>query len=250
MTLRQKQSGYGEYKMKAFSIKDGLCQGCGKNPNRDTKKCMDKDCAMKLNSPQWMWDDKFGWTFYSKIDDLREQYGMERKMDKVIDGVGRDAEIVTNENGGKQSKSPMAMYLVDPDFLYDWADWQIEVTDEDDIDKLSCYSAIQEIASFMRSGNESYITYAADVLEEDDVERLIRIAKVLQIGADRYEPNNWRLIPQEEHINHALVHIVAHLAGDRQDSHLDHALCRLMMAYATEKSEGFEYGAYVKKEEE
>ena len=71
------------------------------------------------------------------------------------------------------------------------------------------------------------------------------IAKVLQYGADRYAPNNWRLIPQEEHINHALIHIVAHLAGDTQDEHIDHALCRLMMAYATDKSAGFAYGAYI-----
>ena len=29
-------------------------------------------------------------------------------MNKIIDGVGEDAEVITNANGGKQSKSPMA----------------------------------------------------------------------------------------------------------------------------------------------
>ena len=30
----------------------------------------------------------------------------------MIEGVGKDAEIVTNEKGGKQSKAPMAMHLI------------------------------------------------------------------------------------------------------------------------------------------
>ena len=40
---------------------------------------------------------------------------------------------------------------------------------------------------------------------------------------------------------------IAHLAGDTQDDHINHALCRLMMAKATKTTEGFAYGAYVKK---
>ena len=36
----------------------------------------------------------------------------------TIEGVGQDAEIITNENGGKQSKSPSALYLLDPTYLY------------------------------------------------------------------------------------------------------------------------------------
>ena len=79
---------------------------------------------------------------------------------------------------------------------------------------------------------------------------ITRIAKVLQYGAGRYEPNNWRLIPQEEHINHALIHIIAHLAGDTQDDHIDHALCRLMMAYSTKTSPNFCYINYVSKEKQ
>ena len=46
------------------------------------------------------WDDKFG----------------------VIDGVGKDAPIVTNERGGKQAQSPMALHLIDPKFLYEYFD--------------------------------------------------------------------------------------------------------------------------------
>lgn len=99
----------------------------------------------------------------------------------------------------------------------------------------------------MRDGNTMFLDNAIIDLSEDYTQAVVRIAKVLQYGADRYEPNNWRLIPEEEHINHALIHIIAHLMGDTQDNHIDHALCRLMMAYSTKKSEDFDYSNYVKK---
>lgn len=174
----------------------------------------------------------------------------------VIDGVGADAEVVTNSRGGKQSKSPMAMHLLDPNFLIDFAKnkaEELEYEDEgestcvdgEDIDKYRCYRAIEFIGNFMLLGDKIFLQYAMDELNREELQQIILIAKVLQYGASRYKANNWRLIPQEEHINHALIHIIAHLAGDRQDDHLDHALCRLMMAYATEPSEKFAYGAYV-----
>lgn len=212
---------------------------------------------------RWLKDDKCG--FYMP-DSEYTCYGMEdcgiyreeqKAMNKkVIDGVGQDAEIVVNEKGGKQSKSPMAMHLVDPKFLAAFAKNgadEVEYIDSDDCatvdaeDKLKydCCRAIEWIASFMQVGGTEYLRYAADCLEENDIQQMIRIAKVLQFGADKYKANNWRLIPQEEHINHALIHLMAALAGDTQDDHIDHAMCRLMMAYATEKSDNFEYGAYV-----
>ena len=39
-----------------------------------------------------------------------------------------------------------------------------------------------------------------------------------------------------------------HLIDPRQDNHIGHAMCRLMMAKATKKSDNFEYGAYVNNE--
>lgn len=166
-------------------------------------------------------------------------------LEAKLEGVGKDAEVVTNDKGGKQSKTPMALHLVDPQFLYDWADnYSLKAEDIQD----SIYLAIREIASYMLGLNKAYLESAMYYLEQSPTKRLIRIAKVLQYGADRYEANNWRLIPQESHINHALIHLVAHLMGDTQDDHLDHALCRLMMAYATEKSEGFDYNKYIPKD--
>ena len=163
----------------------------------------------------------------------------------MIEGVGKDAEIVVNEKGGKQSKSPMALHLVDAHFLYNWAD-------DGEIKALTMvsaglYNAIKHIANYMMKGNPQSLDFAMISLEENNIQQLTRIAKVLQYGAERYEANNWRLIPQEEHINHALIHIMAELAGDTQDDHIDHALCRLMMAYATTQSETFCYNRYLPK---
>jgi len=60
-------------------------------------------------------------------------------------------------------------------------------------------------------------------------------AKVLKYGADKYGETrlqrNYTKIPSDDHINHALQHIYAYLAGDTQDDHLGHALVRLMFAY-------------------
>ena len=186
------------------------------------------------------------------LEELKEKNNMAGTI--IIEGVGQDAEIVVNEKGGKQSKSPMAMHLVDPKYLADWADDGKETLSYTDSDDVRCvdncavydiYDAIENIAEFMIQNNKCYLTWAMDSIEEDNAQQMIKIAKVLQFGADKYKANNWRLIPQEEHINHALIHLMAALTGDTQDAHLDHALCRLMMAYATEKSDSFEYGAYV-----
>lgn len=65
-----------------------------------------------------------------------------------------------------------------------------------------------------------------------DAHAMMALANVTYEGAKKYARDNWRLISKEEHINHALTHLFAHLAGDRQDDHLEHALCRVMMALA------------------
>ena len=232
--------------MKAFNI-DNLCNSCEPFEADRIEKCTKPNCMYKT---QTVWDDKFG-IIEGRVVDGKCGYT------KVIDGVGADAEIVTNSRGGKQSKSPMAMHLVDPVFLMNWADMEAKnfeyedeateetVVDVPDREKHSCYEAVYWIARFMDEGDKRLLQFAFDELEDSELQQVVRIAKVLQYGASRYKANNWRLIPQEEHINHALIHIIAHLAGDTQDEHIDHALCRLMMAYATEKSDGFDYGSYV-----
>lgn len=101
-----------------------------------------------------VWDDKFG----------------------LIEGVGKDAEIVTNEKGGKQSKAPMAMHLIDPEFLRRWFQDNNRV--------------IENITDFMIQDNLGYLTQAiyechveaTGTVENEDM-ALVTIAKVLQEGA-------------------------------------------------------------------
>lgn len=165
-------------------------------------------------------------------------------MDNLFEGMGIDAEIVTNENGGKQSKAPAALHLIDPMFLSDECDDLLANQDT------PCFilEAITHICWGMRLNKKYGFIVAARTLEPDFSKRLMMIGKTLQYGATRYAPNNWRLIPQEEHINHALLHLLALYNGDTQDDHLSHALTRLMMASTTEVSKGFSYTKFIKEE--
>ncbi len=150
----------------------------------------------------------------------------------------------------------MALHLVDPEFLKEFAknkaeeleyldDGRSVCVDDEDMELYNCYNAICCIADYMSTGLKINLQLAMDYLECEELKQIMNIGKILQYGAERYEPNNWRLIPEEDHINHALIHIIAQIAGDRQDDHINHALCRLMMAYSTKKSDGFDYCEYV-----
>ena len=100
-------------------------------------------------------------------------------MDK-ISGIEPDAPVITNEYGGKQSKTPYGFHLLPASALFD-------------------------------------------------------AARVAKYGADKYgetfDNRNYVKIDTTEHLNHALQHIYAFLAGDAQDDHLGHAIVRLMFAY-------------------
>lgn len=74
---------------------------------------------------------------------------------------------------------------------------------------------------------QSKLPYRADLYPPRS---FLRVSGVLEYGARKYAPNNWLGIPVEDHLNHALVHIMAHLAGDTSDDHLGHATCRMTMA--------------------
>lgn len=76
-------------------------------------------------------------------------------------------------------------------------------------------------------GKQSAIPYAFHLI---DSRAIFALAKVLAEGEIKYGKDNWRKIECESHLNHALMHMYAHLAGDEQDKHLEHAFCRLMMA--------------------
>lgn len=65
----------------------------------------------------------------------------------------------------------------------------------------------------------------------------LHVAGILHDGSLKYGDWNWFKIPMSEHINHALIHIFAFLAGDTSDDHLGHAACRMIMALERELSD-------------
>jgi hypothetical protein len=62
-------------------------------------------------------------------------------------------------------------------------------------------------------------------------------AKVLAQGAKKYGSRNWTNIPIEDHLNHALQHIFAYLAGDKSDHHLANLACRSHFALELQERE-------------
>jgi hypothetical protein len=102
-----------------------------------------------------------------------KNYRKERRLD--LKKAGLTDEIVTNEQGGSQSKLEMRMDLLPP-------------------------------------------------------RALLAESLVLAEGAVKHAPWNWLKIPIEDHLNHALVHITLHLAGNKDEDHLSHAACRIHFA--------------------
>lgn len=75
---------------------------------------------------------------------------------------------------------------------------------------------------------QSALPYRVDLVP---AKAILDVSNVLHKGAEKYGVDNWRGIPSGDHLNHALTHIFAYLAGDRQDNHLGHAACRMLMAH-------------------
>lgn len=78
-----------------------------------------------------------------------------------------------------------------------------------------------------RGGKQSASPYRLDLMPPLAA---LAVAKVLRHGADKYGPNNWHAIDVGDHLNHALAHLFAFLAGDGSDDHLEHAACRVLFA--------------------
>lgn len=85
-----------------------------------------------------------------------------------------------------------------------------------------------------KGGKQSQSSYAFHLI---DTEAILDLAEVLAEGAKKYERDNWRRIPSEEHFNHMIIHYYAWLKGDQSDNHLGHMFCRAMMTYATARAE-------------
>lgn len=87
-----------------------------------------------------------------------------------------------------------------------------------------------EVVTNAKGAKQSATQYRMDLLPP---QALLAVAGVLKLGAEKYGDNNWREIPIEDHLNHAIIHAYAYLAGDKQDDHLGHFACRALMALET-----------------
>lgn len=100
----------------------------------------------------------------------------------------------------------------------------------------------EEMETNEKGGKQSKLETRCDLL---DGQAMFVLARVLKLGAEKYTPNNWRLIDEMSHVNHALEHLFRYLADQPspglldefaleppEEDHLAHAFCRLMMAVA------------------
>lgn len=85
---------------------------------------------------------------------------------------------------------------------------------------------------------QSYVGARADLL---DSRAMLRLCEVLDHGANKYGVESWRRISQEDHVNHALLHLFAGLQrsfaynpspDEYIDDDLGNAFTRLMFALA------------------
>lgn len=81
-------------------------------------------------------------------------------------------------------------------------------------------------------GKQSKTPYAFHFLPP---RAMFAAAEVAKYGSEKYgetlEDRNYKKIPAEEHVNHAIQHLFAYLAGDTSDDHLAHAILRTMFAF-------------------
>jgi hypothetical protein len=82
-------------------------------------------------------------------------------------------------------------------------------------------------------GKQSHLPYRTDLLPPH---ALLAVSEVLKAGADKYGEHNWHAIPVAENVNHALTHLLAGLAGDASDEHLEHAATRILFALDQKRS--------------
>lgn len=78
---------------------------------------------------------------------------------------------------------------------------------------------------------QSRTVYRMDLIQARAV---LEVAKVMEEGSKKYGENNWHKIPTKDHINHALIHLLAYLIGDEQEPHLPHAAWRVLAALEVE----------------
>lgn len=69
-------------------------------------------------------------------------------------------------------------------------------------------------------------------------EAVRRAAAIITAGIATHGKNNWRRLGVDEHLDHAAEHLNRYMAGDDEEDHLGHALCRVLFACEVEVDQG------------
>ena len=106
--------------------------------------------------------------------------------------------------------------------------YDVQAALEDDGSKMRGVGKDAPIFTNEAGGQQSALEYRFDLMPPL---ALAAVAQILDYGTRvrGYPEWNWLKIEAKSHLNHALMHINAHLAGDTQDEHAEHAACRIMM---------------------
>lgn len=86
----------------------------------------------------------------------------------------------------------------------------------------------------LRDGKQSLRPYRMDLV---DAKALLKLANVMHEGTRTHDPESWRELEIHDHLNHAMTHILAYRAGNRDLDHLSRAFTRLMMAVAIQEDQ-------------
>ena len=78
-----------------------------------------------------------------------------------------------------------------------------------------------------KGGKQSHVAARLDLIPHDNE---LLLGECLGFGARKYGEDNWKKIPLDDNLNHALVHIRKYLAGDRTEQHLVNTLARVNFA--------------------
>lgn len=175
-------------------------------------------------------------------------------MDHAQSGAAKVAPdlIVTNEHGGRQSNIEGAFHAIPPAILQNLIrryakDRRIDALVElgrvldDKADSLDMALEALYLALYEDANNSKVISAPlASPLSKTIIARgLMKIAEVRAEGIRKYHFNNWRLIGFKSHLDHAIRHILMHLAGDRSEDHLGHAATRVAFAIDVRRTEKY-----------
>jgi hypothetical protein len=112
--------------------------------------------------------------------------------------------------------------------LRDLLKWQDEGDDDTN------FTPLKEVNSHMtpletnkNGGVQSSVQRAYHLVPPD---ALSQVARIMYNGSMKYSDDNWKKIPCNDHLNHAVHHVFLHLAGNRMEDHLAHAATRMLMA--------------------